>query len=157
MKNVLHKKGWNPGTKPAHVELLLPLLMKETYNSNPDEYFVKLKLRRDPTSSMSDLYEFKMSLFDHGKPEEFLLFICNFNMTRTATGNMYMDAKIQYLLTLFHGEAFCQFVLLSAEVENTETLNVDFYINNLASYFPPMNSLSKKKRAMRRGMKNLSA
>ena len=33
---------------------------------------------------MSYLYEFNMSLFDHDEPEEFLLFILNFNMTFAA-------------------------------------------------------------------------
>ena len=46
-----------------------------TVNSDGD--YVKLKLRRDPTSSILDLYEFMMSLFDHGEPEEFLLFVRN--------------------------------------------------------------------------------
>ena len=32
-------------------------------------------------SQKSDLYEFKSALFDNGDPEEFLLFIRNFNMT----------------------------------------------------------------------------
>ena len=41
-------------------------LIKETYNGKLDEYLVKLKLRRDPTSSTSDLYEFNMCFFDHG-------------------------------------------------------------------------------------------
>ena len=50
-----------------------------------------------------------MSLFDHGDPEEFLLFVRNFNMTLTATGTMEMDAKIQYICTLFHGEVLRQF------------------------------------------------
>ena len=50
-------------------------LIRETCNGKSDKDFVKLKLRRDPTSITSDLYEFNMSLFDHGNPEEFLLFI----------------------------------------------------------------------------------
>ena len=54
-------------------------------------------------SSTSDLYEFKMSLFDHGQPEEFLFFIHNFSMTLAATGTLEMNAKIQYLHTLFRG------------------------------------------------------
>ena len=70
---------------------------------------LKLKFCIDPTSSMSDPYEFKMFLFDYGDLEEFILFICNFNMTLVATGKLYMDAKIQYLRKLVHGEAFCQF------------------------------------------------
>ena len=44
-------------------------LIKETHDGKSDKYFVKLKLRRYPTSSRSDLYEFKMSLFDNGNPE----------------------------------------------------------------------------------------
>ena len=46
-----------------------------------------------------------------------------------------------------------QFDLFYADVENTETLNVDYYIKGLAFYFLPVNSLSKQKRAMRRGIK----
>ena len=42
---------------------------------NRDKYFVKIKLCRDLTSEKSDLYEFKMALFNNGKPEEFLLYI----------------------------------------------------------------------------------
>ena len=69
MKNVSHKKGWKPGTNKAHVEPPPNILIKEIYNDKSDKYFVKIKLRRDPTSSMSDLYEFNMSLFDHGEME----------------------------------------------------------------------------------------
>ena len=91
---------------------------------------------RYPKSSTSDLYEFKMSLFDHGKPEDFLLFIRNFNTNLAATGMLNMDTKIQYLCTLLHGEVLRQFDLLSADVKNTETLNVDNYIKGLELYFP---------------------
>ena len=97
---------------------------------------LKLKFCRDPTSSTPYLYEFNMDLFEHGNPEEFLLFICNFNMTLAVTGNLDMEAKIQYLCTLVRGEALRQFDLLSSDVENTETLNVDYYIMCLALYFP---------------------
>ena len=37
-------------------------------------------------SSTSELYEFKISLFDHGDPEEFIFFVRNFNGTPAATG-----------------------------------------------------------------------
>ena len=50
-------------------------LTQETHDGKSDKYFVKLKLRRDPTVSTSDLYKFKMSLFDKGEPEEFY-FLC---------------------------------------------------------------------------------
>ena len=37
---------------------------------------------------------------------------------------------------LFRGEALRQFDFWSADVENIETLNVDYYIKGLALYFP---------------------
>ena len=46
-----------------------------------------------------------------------------------------MDANIQYLRTLVHGEALRQFELLSSDVEDIETLNMDYYIKGLALYF----------------------
>ena len=56
-------------TQP-HVEPPLILLIKEEHNSKSDKNFVKLKLRRDPSLSTSDLYDGKMSFFDNGEPEE---------------------------------------------------------------------------------------
>ena len=153
MNNVSHKLGWNSRTNPEHVEPLPIPLIKQTCNGNPDEDLVKLKMRRYPTSSTLDLYNSKMSLFDHGNMEDSLLFIHNFNMTLVVTGTLDMDANIQYLCTVFCGEALHQFDLFTADVENIETLNVDYYIKSLALYFSPVNSFSKKKCAMRRGMK----
>ena len=104
--------------------------------------------------STSEIYEFKMSLFDHGNLEEFLLFRLNYNITLMVTGTLDMDMKIQYLCTLVCGEALCQFDLFSADVENIETLNVEYYIKVLALYPPPVNFLTKQKRAIRREIKN---
>ena len=67
MNNVSHKKGWNLGTNPEHVEPPPIPLIKETCNGKSDKDFVEIKLRRDRKSSRSDLYEFKMSFFDHDK------------------------------------------------------------------------------------------
>ena len=38
---------------------------------HPERDIVKIKLRRDTTLSKSDLYEFKMALFDNGNPQDF--------------------------------------------------------------------------------------
>ena len=76
-----------------------------------------------------------MSLFDHDELGEFLLFVCNFNMTIVETGMLETDVKIQHLCMLVRGEALRQFDLFSSDVENTETLNVDHYIKDLALYF----------------------
>ena len=120
----------------SHVEPPSIPLIKGAYDGKSEKDLLKLKLRRRPTSSMSDLYGFRMSLFDNGEPEEFLLFICNFNTTLSATGTLYMGAKIKYIRTLVCGEALRRFYLLFADVENTETLNVDYYIKGIALYFP---------------------
>ena len=52
-------------TQPNVYPPLIPLV-KENHDDKSGKYFVKIKLRRDPTSSTSDLYEFKISLFDNG-------------------------------------------------------------------------------------------
>ena len=64
-----------------------------------------MKLRRNPTSNTSDLYEFRMYFFDNSRPEEFLLFVSNFNMTLAASGTLESGTKIQYLRMIVHGEA----------------------------------------------------
>ena len=118
-------------------------LTKKTYNGKSDKDVVKMKLRRDPKYSTSDLYEFKMTLFDHGGPEEFLLFIHNFNMTLAETGTLETNTNIQYLRTLVCGEALSQFDSFYADVESTGNLNVEYIVKGLASYFTPVNPLSK--------------
>ena len=84
MKKVSHNKKLNTKTVQVHVDPPLITLIKVKNDEKLDKYFVKIILRRYPTPEKSDLYEFKMSLFDNGKIEEFLLFIQNFNMTLKA-------------------------------------------------------------------------
>ena len=128
MKNVSHKKIWNLGMTQVHVEHMTIPLIKGKFDDKKDNYFVKLKLCRDPTSRTSDLYEFNMSLFDNGDPEEFLLFVRSFNMTLTVLGTLEAVAKVQYLCALVRGEALCQFVSLSDYVESTTPLTVEYII-----------------------------
>ena len=66
-----------------------------------------------------------------------MLFVRNFNMILTASGTLEAGAKYKYLCTLVHGEALHQFDLLSADVEVTGNLNIDYIIRGLAQYFPP--------------------
>ena len=73
-----------------------------------------------------------MSLFDNGEPEEFLSFVRNFDTTLAASETLEVDANFQYLLTLGRRDALRQFDLLSADVESTETLNVDYIIRFLS-------------------------
>ena len=141
MKMFSHKKGWNSGmTQALMVPPPIPLI-KGTYDGQPDKDIVKLKLRRDPTSSTSDIYEFSMSLFENGDMEEFLLFVSNFNTTVAALGTLETCTNIQYLHPIFHGEELRKFDSLSADVESTEPLNMEYIIKGLTFYFPLVNFL----------------
>ena len=94
MNNFYHNKGYNLGMTQSHVEPPPIPLIKVTYDGNSDKVFAKLKLRIDPMSSMSYLYEFRMSLFYNGNPEEFLLFVLNSNTTLKASGMLDTGANI---------------------------------------------------------------
>ena len=69
MKNVCHKKIWNSDVIQPHVDTPPNNLIKSKNDNKSSNYLVKLKLCRYPTSYFSDLYEFKMSLFDNGEME----------------------------------------------------------------------------------------
>ena len=95
-----------------------------------------------------------MSLLDNGDPEEFLLFVSNFNMTLKVSGMLETSTKVQYLHIIVRGEALCQFEMMSDDVESTNPLTVEAIILELGAYSPPVNSLSNQERVMRRGMSN---
>ena len=116
-----------------HVEPPPTPLIKIKNGDKSDKYFVKIKLRRGPMQSLSGLYEFKMDLFDNGDPEEFLLFVQNFNMNLTASETLATESKIQYICTLVHGEALRQFYSLSADVEGVNPITVETIILGFAS------------------------
>ena len=75
MKNVSHKKTWNLVMTQMHVEPPPTPQIKTNHEKNPDRDLVKLKLRRYPTSYLSDIYVFNMAFFDNGELEEFLLLV----------------------------------------------------------------------------------
>ena len=108
-------------------------------------------MRRYPTSEKSDLYEFKMELFDNGDTEEFLMFIHNSQITLGVSGTLGASAKIQYLHTLLLGETLCQLGMLSVEVVSMTTT----HLNRIFRYVIfPINVLSNKKCAIIRGISN---
>ena len=77
-------------------------------------------------------------------------------MTLAASGTLETGAKFQYLRTIVRGEELCQFDSLSAGVDITEPLTVEYIIKGLALYFFPVNSLSKQNQAMHPGMRKPS-
>ena len=118
-RKFLHKKNWNRGAVQVYVDPPPIPLSKSKNNDKLDKYFVTLKLHRDPTSENSDLYEFKMALFDNGELEEFLLFLQNFQMTLKASGMLAAGAKIRYLHMIVRGKALRQLDTLSVELGST--------------------------------------
>ena len=57
-------------------------LIKSKDNDKSYKYYVKIKLCKDLVSEMSDLYEFKMALFDYGDPEELFFSLVFFSDSR---------------------------------------------------------------------------
>ena len=92
-------------------------LIKETTTCKSYGYYVKLNLSRYPMYSTSDPYEFRISFFDYGELEEFLLFIKIFLMNRGAMGTLETEAKVQYVCMLVRGEALSHFDLVSADAK----------------------------------------
>ena len=70
--NVFHRKIWCNVAVQIHVEPPHVTLIKSKNDAKLENYCVKIKLCRDPTSEKLDIYEFKTDLFDNGKTEEFL-------------------------------------------------------------------------------------
>ena len=85
------------------------------------------------TTENLDFYKLKMALFDKGKPDEFLFFIRNFNMTLEASGTLKADTNIQYLRALVRGEALPQFDTLSAEVGSASSEKLTYIILGLGT------------------------
>ena len=81
-------------TQPHLYPPSIPII-KENHYGKSDKDVVKLKLRRDPTLPTSNLYGFKISLFDNGEPVKFLLFVRNLNMNLTASGTLEAGTKHQ--------------------------------------------------------------
>ena len=90
-------------------------------------------MRRDLTAENSDLYEFKMALFDNSKPEDFLLFFRNFNIIIKVWVTLKAGAKIQCLCSLVRGEVLCQFDALSAEAESATPETLSYIILGLGT------------------------
>ena len=91
-------------------------LIKRNDGDNPEKYFVNIKLCRDPTSGKLDLYELKISIFDDGKMDEFLLLVRNFNMTCEASVMIKTSVKVPFLCKIFHGEVLRQFDTMCDDV-----------------------------------------
>ena len=78
------------------------------------------------------------------KSEEFLLFVCYFNITPDVSEIIDMDVKFQYFHALLCGEALRKFDTLSDYVDIITPLTVEAITLVLGKYFFAVNSLPKK-------------
>ena len=74
-------------------------------------------------------------------------------MTLEASGTLTDGANVPYVCMLVRGKAVYQLEIFSVEVVSTTTEHLNLINLGLGTYFFPVNALSKKKRAMRRGMR----
>ena len=132
------------GTVQVHMGPPPIPLIKSNNIDKSNKYFVKTKFLGDLRSENSNFDEFKMTLFDTGKCERFLLLIRNFIMTLEASGLFGDGTNIQYLDTMLHGEVLRQFEMFSAEVGSATPESLTFIILGLGTYFLTVNALSKK-------------
>ena len=90
-------------------------------------------------SEESDLYEFKMALFDNGDPEEFLLFVRKFQMTLKASASLSVNSNIQYLCTVLRDEVLIQLDTLCSQVRSMNKTHLNHIIFGLGTYSFPVN------------------
>ena len=82
-----------------------------------------------------DIYGFKLALFDNGDPEEFLLFVRNFQITLEASVLLTSSANIKSICMLLYVEALHQLGTLSVELVCTTMTHVNRIILVLGTYF----------------------
>ena len=139
MKNIFQKKSWFTGAVQILVDLPPVTLIESKNDRKLFTNCVKIKLRMDLTSEKSDLYKFKIALFDKGNPEEFLLFVKNLKMMLKVLGMLSASTKRKYLRTLLCGRALHQFATFHAQVGSTDTKHLNRIVLGLGTYLFPVN------------------
>ena len=65
MNNVYHTKGWLSRSVQIHMYPPPTHTIKSDIVKKLEKYYVKIKLRRNTTLEIYDMYEFKMAPFDN--------------------------------------------------------------------------------------------
>ena len=86
-----------------------------------------------------------MALFDKSKLEEFLSSLQNFKMTLEALVTLAASAKLQYLHTIFCGEALHQLYNLCVHIGSTTTTYLSRTILGLCMHFFIVDAFLKQK------------
>ena len=58
INNGYHNKSWSTGALQIHVDPPMTPLIKSNLDLKTRGYYLKIKLRTNPTSEKSDMYEF---------------------------------------------------------------------------------------------------
>ena len=128
-------------------------LSKIKNDEKSDKDCVKIKFHRYPTSKKSDLYKIKLALFDDGKPEEFLLFIRNFNMTLEASGMLVYITNIQYFCMMLWRRVTSVWHVVCWGGKYNQRKFKPLYLG-FRNVLSTINVLSKQKRVMCCGTRN---
>ena len=76
MKNVSYKKNWLLVDIQLHVyPTPTPLINYDPERNQLEADFIKVMLRRKTNSSTSDIYKYKIVLFEHDEPKKLLIFV----------------------------------------------------------------------------------
>ena len=94
-----------------------------------------------------------MALLKNVKPEEVLLFTRENRSTLEATGATSANGRIKFLHTLVRGEDLLNFKTLSDSISTIKNGNLNQIIIGRGKYPPPINAISKQKRAIRCDMR----
>ena len=134
MNNVSHKNIWHTGAK-KNVEPPPFRLIKSKNDTKSEKDQVKIKMHRDLRLEHLNMYEFNMTLFENGEPEETLLFVHHFNMLLNAYGMLSASSKLHYICNILHIGAIYQFDDLCIQIGSTAMAHLNQVILGLGTNF----------------------
>ena len=123
MNSAFHKKNWLLGDIKVHIETPPIPLIKCNTEKKSESALTKVKLRRNPTSFMLDIYKYKITLFENGKPVELPLLVRDFQKTTDITGETSTSGNIQCLHIFLHKEALNEFETVWVHISCTNNRN----------------------------------
>ena len=91
-------------------------------------------------------------MFDDIQPGELLLLLKNFKIAIDGTRTTTAYGQINYRSTMLRGKTLREFNELQSKYGGSTNNHIKLIQEGLLEYFFPIDSLSKKKRAMRRAM-----
>ena len=100
--NLKNNKWLNADVQACIEPLPIPLL-KAAVRNTEETHIIKIMIRQDPASAISEAFKLKVQTFQNGKPEEFLQMMKDFNTGIDRTGTTSTSGKIQFLRTMLRG------------------------------------------------------